>query len=122
MGTSYFYLEFLLAFHTLLSDSSYTGTRFSNPSILALEYTLVPQASYPTQLHQAIAGYKFLLAKTHDLSRIIFSGDSAGGTATSARDTRTQAILPLRGKILNVWKATRDRMLGHNEIATIIQA
>ncbi|KAK0125928.1 hypothetical protein ONS95_007552 [Cadophora gregata] len=80
MGTSYFYLEFLLAFHTLLSDSAYTGTKFSNPAILALEYTLVPKASYPTQLHQAIAGYKFLLTKIHDPSRIVFSGDSAGGT------------------------------------------
>ncbi|KAH7348782.1 Alpha/Beta hydrolase protein [Rhexocercosporidium sp. MPI-PUGE-AT-0058] len=80
MGTSYFYLEFLLAFHTLLSSPSYTHTKFSNPAILALEYTLVPQASYPTQLHQAIAGYKFLLTKTHDPSCIVFSGDSAGGT------------------------------------------
>ena len=70
MGTSYFYLEFLLAFHTLLSDSSYTGTRFSNPSILALEYTLVPQASYPTQLHQAIAG---LIPMIGTLARIIMA-------------------------------------------------
>lgn len=76
MGTSYFYLEFLLAFHTLLSSSG----KFSNPAILALEYTLVPQASYPTQLHQAIAGYEFILTKTHDPSRVVFSGDSAGGT------------------------------------------
>ncbi|CZS91435.1 related to hydrolase [Rhynchosporium agropyri] len=74
MGTSRFYLEFLLAFHSLLSP------KFSNPAILALEYTLVPQASFPTQLHQAIAGYKFLLSKTHDPSRLVFSGDSAGGT------------------------------------------
>lgn len=80
MGTSYFYLEFLLAFHTLLSSPTYTHTKFHNPAILALEYTLVPQASYPTQLHQAIAGYKFLLSKTHDPSRVVFSGDSAGGT------------------------------------------
>lgn len=79
MGTSHFYLEFLLAFHSLLS-SPHSKTKFHNPAILALEYTLVPQASYPTQLHQAIAGYKFLLTKTHDPSRIVFSGDSAGGT------------------------------------------
>ncbi|KAL2064715.1 hypothetical protein VTL71DRAFT_3853 [Oculimacula yallundae] len=81
MGTSHFYLEFLLAFHSLLCSSTHTSpTQFSNPAILALEYTLVPKASYPTQLHQSIAGYKYLLSKTHDPSRIILSGDSAGGT------------------------------------------
>lgn len=51
----------------------------------------------------------------------LVEGDSAGGTAVEARNPKTQAILPLRGKIINVWKATQDRVLGHNEISAIVQ-
>lgn len=79
MGSSYFYLEFLLAWVTLLKQAG-----FSNPAIFALEYSLIPNQVYPTQLQEAIAGYKHVLRIVGDSSRITVSGDSAGGALSLA--------------------------------------
>ncbi|KAI1490036.1 alpha/beta-hydrolase [Biscogniauxia mediterranea] len=75
MGSSYFYLEFLLTWLSLLSSSGYR-----NPAIFALEYTLVPDSCFPTQLQEAIAGYEHVLSMVGDPEKICVSGDSAGAT------------------------------------------
>ena len=75
MGSSYFYLEFLLAWVSLLKDAGYR-----HPAIFALEYDLVPDAAYPTQLEQTIAGYNHIRTIVDNPSRICVGGDSAGAT------------------------------------------
>ncbi|KAI9843713.1 MAG: hypothetical protein M1837_006182 [Sclerophora amabilis] len=75
MGSSHFYLEFLLAWVTLLREEG-----FHNPALFALEYTLVPDAVYPTQLQQTIAGYNHVLSIVGNPSRVCVGGDSAGAT------------------------------------------
>ncbi|KAJ9667071.1 hypothetical protein H2201_002906 [Coniosporium apollinis] len=75
MGTTYFYLEFLLAWVSLLRAAGYT-----NPSLFALEYTLVPDAVYPTQVQQTFAGYAYVLSFVRDPSHVVVGGDSAGAT------------------------------------------
>jgi acetyl esterase/lipase len=75
MGSGYFYLEFLLAWVSLLKSAGYR-----NPALFALEYTLVPDATYPTQLHETLAGYEYVLSLAPSSTRIVVGGDSAGAT------------------------------------------
>ncbi|KAH8894755.1 alpha/beta-hydrolase [Thozetella sp. PMI_491] len=74
MGSSYFYLEFLLTWTSVL-----IGHGYRNPAIFALEYKLVPDACFPTQLQQTIQAYKHVLGVAKDPSIVTVSGDSAGG-------------------------------------------
>ncbi|KAL6913090.1 hypothetical protein FSST1_010850 [Fusarium sambucinum] len=75
MGSTYFYLEFLMTWHHLLVEAG-----FKNPAIFALEYTLVPDRVYPTQVLEALEGYKHVLEVVKDASKVCVSGDSAGGS------------------------------------------
>ncbi|KAF1847537.1 alpha/beta-hydrolase [Cucurbitaria berberidis CBS 394.84] len=75
MGGSFFYMEFLLAWVSLLHDAGYR-----NPALFSLEYTLVPDATYPTQLQETLAGYEYVLSLAQSSTRIVVGGDSAGAT------------------------------------------
>lgn len=75
MGSAYFYLEFLLSWLSLLKGSGYR-----NPAIFGIDYTLVPDSSFPTQLDEMVAGYEYVLEMAGDSSIVCVAGDSAGGT------------------------------------------
>ena len=75
MGSAYFYIEFLMAWLSLLKEYG-----FQNPAIFALEYTLAPDATYPSQVLETIAGFQYLMSEVGNSEKICVAGDSAGAT------------------------------------------
>jgi DNA gyrase subunit B len=118
------------AFGTWLEEHPDDGKAIIGKAILAMRARKAAKAAKDSVLRKgALEGMTLpgkladcQLRTAEDTELFIVEGDSAGGTAKSGRDRRTQAVLPLRGKILNVERARLDRMLGSEQIRNLVIA
>jgi len=118
------------AFSTFLEEHPDEGKQIVNKVLLALRARKAAKAAKDSILRKGALEGMTLPGKLADCQSrdaeeselFIVEGDSAGGTAKMGRDRRIQAILPLRGKILNVERARLDRMLGSQEIKNLVIA
>ena len=118
------------AFTAFLEENPDEAKSIINKSLLALRARKAAKAAKDSVLRKgALEGMtlpgKLADCQVRDASSaelFIVEGDSAGGTAKMGRDRKTQAILPLRGKILNVERARLDRMLGSEQIKNLVIA
>ncbi len=118
------------AFNYFLEENPEDARAIIQKCILALRARKAAKAAKDSILRKgALEGMtlpgKLADCQSNDASEselFIVEGDSAGGTAKTGRDRRTQAILPLRGKILNIERARLDRMLGSEQIKNLVIA
>jgi len=118
------------AFSAFLEENPDDARSMINKVILALRARKAAKAAKDSILRKGALEGMTLPGKLADCQSksaeeselFIVEGDSAGGTAKTGRDRRTQAILPLRGKILNIERARLDRMLGSEQIKNLVIA
>ena len=118
------------AFNAFLEENPDDARAIINKVILALRARKAAKAAKDSILRKGVLEGMTLPGKLADCQSksaaeselFIVEGDSAGGTAKTGRDRKTQAILPLRGKILNIERARLDRMLGSEQIKNLVVA
>lgn len=118
------------AFSSFLEENPDDARAIITKVVLAMKARKAAKAAKDSVLRKgALEGMtlpgKLADCQSNDASEseiFIVEGDSAGGTAKTGRDRRTQAILPLRGKILNIERARLDRMLGSEQIRNLVLA